>query len=80
MKKNYQHFAEIKNLIFPRHKMDSKDDQEEDPYITRIKDSGCFQEHEKLQDCYFEKKDWRECKAEMAQFRSCFSQKRPGKT
>ena len=48
---------------------------EEDPWITRIKKSGCFTEHEQLQDCYFEKKDWRECRKEMDAFRACFQKK-----
>ncbi|KAI9101356.1 hypothetical protein DFS34DRAFT_578272 [Phlyctochytrium arcticum] len=47
-------------------------DTDEDPYITRIKKSGCFKEHEALQDCHFEKKDWRKCRDEMMAFRECF--------
>ncbi|KAJ3181006.1 hypothetical protein HDU87_001656 [Geranomyces variabilis] len=49
------------------------DDDEEDPFITRIKNSGCFPQHEALQDCYFDKKDWRACKDEMKAFRACFA-------
>ncbi|KAI8822574.1 uncharacterized protein EV422DRAFT_488697, partial [Fimicolochytrium jonesii] len=48
------------------------EDEEEDPYITRIKNSGCFPQHEALQDCHFAKKDWRKCKDEMLAFRQCF--------
>lgn len=47
----------------------------DDPYIARIKRSGCFDQHEKLQDCYLEKKDWRECKLEMLKFKECFKLK-----
>ncbi|KAJ3017713.1 hypothetical protein HKX48_003405 [Thoreauomyces humboldtii] len=50
------------------------EEEEEDPYITRIKRSGCFPQHEALQDCHFEKKDWRACKAEMTAFRKCYEQ------
>ena len=48
------------------------DNEEEDPYITRIKNSGCFPQHEQLQDCYYDKKDWRLCINEMKEFKSCF--------
>ncbi|KAI8926892.1 hypothetical protein BC831DRAFT_454816 [Entophlyctis helioformis] len=48
-------------------------DDDEDPYITRIKRSGCFPEHERLQDCYYDKHDWRKCRDEMALFRACFA-------
>ncbi|KAI8921941.1 hypothetical protein DFJ77DRAFT_413641, partial [Powellomyces hirtus] len=48
------------------------EEEDEDPYITRIKKSGCFAQHEALQDCHFEKKDWRACKDEMTAFRKCF--------
>ena len=51
--------------------MNSKN--EEDPYIARIKRSGCYDQHEKLQECYYEKKDWRQCREEMQKFRECFS-------
>ncbi|EGF77445.1 hypothetical protein BATDEDRAFT_14151, partial [Batrachochytrium dendrobatidis JAM81] len=40
---------------------------------TRIKQSGCFPQHEALQDCYFDKKDWRQCKTAMSDFRACFA-------
>ncbi len=45
----------------------------EDPYIARIQRSGCFPEHEALQDCYLDKKDWRACREEMARFKACFA-------
>ena len=47
-------------------------EDEEDPFITRIKASGCFKEHETLQDCYDRTKDWRLCKEEMLRFKECF--------
>lgn len=52
--------------------MDRGNPDDDDPYIARIKRSGCFSHHEKLQDCYFEKKDWRECRKEMMEFKQCF--------
>jgi cytochrome c oxidase assembly factor 4 len=57
----------------PRSPQQNTPDDEEDPYITRIKKSGCFKEHEALQDCYYEKKDWRSCREEMIAFRACFA-------
>jgi cytochrome c oxidase assembly factor 4 len=48
-------------------------DDEEDEYITRIKKSGCYNEHVKLQDCYWDTKDWRKCKEEMKEFKACFT-------
>ena len=51
----------------------NEQEEEEDPYITRIRKTGCFKQHEALQDCYYDKKDWRACKEEMLQFKQCFS-------
>ncbi|KAJ3035851.1 hypothetical protein HK097_004002 [Rhizophlyctis rosea] len=48
---------------------------EDDPYVARIKRSGCFNQHEALQDCYYVKRDWRACKEEMQAFRACFAKK-----
>ncbi|RKO95174.1 hypothetical protein CAUPRSCDRAFT_486, partial [Caulochytrium protostelioides] len=48
------------------------DDDEEDEWDARIRRTGCFPQHEALQDCYYEKKDWRRCRDEMAAFRECF--------
>jgi cytochrome c oxidase assembly factor 4 len=49
------------------------DDDEEDPWITRIKKSGCYDQHVALQDCYYDTKDWRACREEMNLFRVCFA-------
>lgn len=51
----------------------NQENHDDDPYIARIKRSGCFDQHEQLQDCYLEKRDWRECKEEMIKFKECFS-------
>ena len=48
-------------------------DEDGDPYITRIKNTGCFNQHELLQDCFWVKKDWRKCKNEMEQFKKCMN-------
>ncbi|KAJ3389060.1 hypothetical protein HDU92_001190 [Lobulomyces angularis] len=48
-----------------------EEDFEEDEYIRRIKRGGCYDQHVKLQDCYWDTKDWRKCKKEMEIFRSC---------
>jgi cytochrome c oxidase assembly factor 4 len=48
-------------------------EEEEDEYYARIRRTGCFLYHEKMQDCYYEKKDWRQCKEEMKLFRQCFA-------
>ncbi|KAI8986001.1 hypothetical protein BDB01DRAFT_720944 [Pilobolus umbonatus] len=47
-------------------------DSEEDPYNTRIEKTGCYQENEALQLCFYDTKDWRQCKKEMQAFRACF--------
>ncbi|KAL8692880.1 MAG: hypothetical protein Q9218_002173 [Villophora microphyllina] len=46
----------------------SKDEDEEevDEWDKRIFSTGCANEQNKLNDCYFERKDWRACKAEIA--------------
>ena len=47
------------------------DNDDEDHVTTAIRKTGCFQFHEKLQECYIEKKDWRNCTKEMQDFRLC---------
>jgi len=48
---------------------DNNDD--EDHVTAAIHKTGCYQFHEKLQECYIEKKDWRSCTKEMQDFRLC---------
>ncbi|KAJ3088862.1 hypothetical protein HK102_007759 [Quaeritorhiza haematococci] len=55
----------------------SDDDDEEDPYVVRLKQSGCYDQHITLQDCYWDKKDWRQCQSEIRAFRECFFKKHP---
>ena len=47
-------------------------EEEEDPYNARIERTGCAQENEDLQLCFYDKKDWRLCNEEMKRFRQCF--------
>ncbi|KAI9205418.1 uncharacterized protein BJ171DRAFT_412547, partial [Polychytrium aggregatum] len=49
------------------------DNDDEDPYITRIKRSGCYDEHIALQDCHWDTKDWRLCRQQMSAFKRCMS-------
>ena len=49
-------------------------DEDEDPYLTRIRATGCFHLHEALQDCHFDTKDWRACKEPMRLFQRCMEQ------
>ena len=52
---------------------DAIDDEDwEDPYDTRIKKSGCWNEHVKLQDCHFNTRDFRQCKLEMDKLKECW--------
>lgn len=48
------------------------EDEDDDPYNARIEKTGCYQENEDLQLCFFDTKDWRKCKKEMQAFRACF--------
>lgn len=48
------------------------EDEDDDPYNARIEKTGCHQENEDLQLCFFDTKDWRKCKEEMQAFRECF--------
>ncbi|KAJ3114409.1 hypothetical protein HDU96_002121 [Phlyctochytrium bullatum] len=50
-----------------------KNDEEEDEFVARIRRTGCFAEHEAMQDCYFDSKDWRKCRDEMRKFKECFA-------
>ena len=47
------------------------DNDDEDHVTSAIRKTGCFQFHEKLQECYIDKKDWRQCSEEMQEFRRC---------
>ncbi|KND01905.1 uncharacterized protein SPPG_09132 [Spizellomyces punctatus DAOM BR117] len=60
----------------PQSHTSGADEGDDDDYTKRIKNSGCFREHEALQDCHFNKKDWRACKAEMLAFRKCYERHR----
>jgi cytochrome c oxidase assembly factor 4 len=53
----------------PTSSTDNNDD--EDQVTSAIRKTGCYQFHEKLQECYIEKKDWRDCTKEMQEFRQC---------
>ncbi|KAI9020108.1 hypothetical protein CLU79DRAFT_757233 [Phycomyces nitens] len=46
--------------------------EQDDPYNARIEKTGCAEENEILQLCFYDKKDWRLCKEEMQRFRTCF--------
>ncbi|OAD03073.1 hypothetical protein MUCCIDRAFT_134303, partial [Mucor lusitanicus CBS 277.49] len=48
------------------------EEEDDDPYNARIEKTGCYQENEDLQLCFFDTKDWRKCKKEMQAFRACF--------
>ncbi|RUP48657.1 hypothetical protein BC936DRAFT_144219 [Jimgerdemannia flammicorona] len=43
-----------------------------DEYNDRIRRTGCFEENEALQLCFYDRKDWRACGAEMKRFRECW--------
>jgi cytochrome c oxidase assembly factor 4 len=53
--------------------LEQEEEEEDDPYNARIERTGCYQENEDLQLCFFDKKDWRLCKDEMQKFRDCFT-------
>ncbi|KAI8987523.1 hypothetical protein BDF20DRAFT_850728 [Mycotypha africana] len=53
-------------------KIPIEEEEEEDPYNARIEKTGCYQENEDLQICFYDTKDWRQCKKEMEAFRACF--------
>ena len=45
--------------------------EEEDPFYSIIKRTGCDQFHYKLQDCYDTNRDWKKCTLEMKEFKQC---------
>ncbi|ORX92993.1 hypothetical protein K493DRAFT_316244 [Basidiobolus meristosporus CBS 931.73] len=49
-----------------------EEEEEEDEYELRIKRTGCYEENEALQLCFYDTKDWRKCKDEMEKFRECW--------
>lgn len=61
------------DLLVKMKQLSPNPQDQDDEYIERIKKSGCYLEHEQLQNCYFDKnKDWRLCKQEMMKFKTCF--------
>lgn len=51
------------------------EDEEDDAYTLAIKRTGCFQENETLQLCYYDSgRDWRACRKELERFRECMKQ------
>lgn len=46
--------------------------EEKDTYELMLEQSGCIQQHEALQDCFFDNgRDWRKCQNEMKAFKEC---------
>lgn len=50
------------------------DDEEEDPFDTRIKKSGCADLHYALLDCMDQHKDWRKCQEHVQAFKVCIDE------
>jgi cytochrome c oxidase assembly factor 4 len=46
---------------------------EVDEYEERIRKTGCYNENEALQLCFYKHKDWRKCKEEMDKFKACYA-------
>lgn len=82
---NSQHQASVAHGH--HHHLKDKNNEEEvvdeDPYISRIRRSGCYAQHVALQDCYLvlggedgktlsTVRDWRKCRREMEAFKQCF--------
>lgn len=44
---------------------------EEDPVVRMIKNTGCLEQHYKVQECFFDKQDWRKCQQEVKDFKDC---------
>lgn len=68
-------------LKITSHQLDDDQPDEVDQMITA---TGCFNEHQSLQQCYLNTKDWRKCQEEMKKFKECFdknnkSQETPNK-
>lgn len=53
----------------------SDDDDEEDPVVKMIKQTGCLEQHNEIMECMFEHKDWRKCQDKVKAFRLCMSGK-----
>ncbi|KTW31840.1 uncharacterized protein T551_01101 [Pneumocystis jirovecii RU7] len=45
----------------------------ENSFEKILNSSGCIQERETLQECYYEKRDWRLCSEELKRFRQCWT-------
>ncbi|GMM50796.1 Coa4 protein [Starmerella bacillaris] len=48
------------------------EEDEADPWETRIEATGCYEENEALQICRYDTGDWRKCLKEMKAFRDCW--------
>jgi len=52
------------------------EEDEEDPFDTRIKKSGCADLHYALLDCMDKHKDWRKCQEHVQAFKTCIDEKK----
>ncbi|KAM7443688.1 Cytochrome oxidase assembly factor4 [Porites harrisoni] len=50
------------------------EEEEEDPFDSRIQKSGCADLHYALLDCFQEHKDWRKCQDHVKAFKECIDQ------
>lgn len=52
-------------------KEEPKQEEELDPVMRLMKQTGCLDLHHQVQYCIAERKDWRKCQEEVKKFRSC---------
>ncbi|GAB6024906.1 Cytochrome oxidase assembly factor 4 [Chamberlinius hualienensis] len=48
-----------------------ENDEEVDPVIKAISQTGCLAYHNAVQECMFEHKDWRKCQQHVNTFKRC---------
>ena len=64
---------------FPKHEKhivdeDNEDDDDEIDLVDEaIKKSGCVNENNAIQECFYEHKDWRKCTKEVKAMKECWS-------
>jgi len=59
--------------VHNREKRPKEEEEDEDLVDKLVNESGCAEEHYKVQECMVEHQDWRKCQTELKQFQACMS-------
>jgi len=55
----------------PAHEASTDEDLDDDPVISKLRKTGCLENHYAVLECIAEFKDWRKCQEQVQSFRQC---------